>query len=483
MNHDKELTLIKTLLNKGVINQQEVEKAELYLSLSSTTFDNYPDAIQWLIHNRAVSRDRQEQVKNAFEYSGLTDADMIPESSKPEPIAVPASSYSAPEPIKEPARSVQNTTSNTYSAITVPNDIYQYNLRALKAFDEKYGVPSDIYAQTENNLKSCPYLFCHQDEIGNWISSYFIEPVDLDEEDELIDSVTALQLYKLVTEQEVIAPTEYDCCYWELLDSDVARPFRNETLLSNWLKEQGCILSDDEVITLPADNMEHNQALVKKLVQSNLIKKGELLAIFTLLAKHPELRFESEQRLLSWIKSQKIVPRKKKFPLFFVLFAAFIVYKILSSVITSNYDDYSEAEHVSTVMPAEPAENSISGSFDADAIAKMPATENDVTIAIQSEQDRYEIALEQALDKLNATIRKEQGASSATFADIVRKIERTSNCSTKNQIISCQFKIYYYYHPAAYTITVQFKDVKGNVQLVSEQDFTLALIDGIVKQQ
>lgn len=474
MNHDKERTLLKTLLNKDVINQQEIEKAELYLSLSSTTFDNYPDAIQWLINNRAVSRDRQDQVKAAFEYSDLTHANIAHDVTEPEPRVTPAYSapHMAPEQTKAPA----------FSAVTVPYEIYQYNLRVLKAFSESHGVPDETYTQAEENLKRCPYLFCHEGEIGNWLTSYFIEPVDLEEEDEILDAVSALQLYKLVTEQQLINPTEYDCCYWELLDTENERPFRNETLLAKWLEEQGCILSEDEVITLPANHLEHNQELVKQLLQKQLIKKSQLFAIFTQLAKQPALRFESEQRLLAWIKEQNIAPKKKRLPLFFILFAVYVVYRILSSALTS--DESYDAENITATMPPAPAVVAFD-SPDADSITDIskPATEDENVMITLQERDRYETALDHAVNNLNATIKNEQGASAATFDDIIKSTAKVGDCSTNNQITSCPFKITYHHGIPSYTTTIQFKETKGNVELVSEYDFALAVVDGVARQQ
>lgn len=383
---NKERKLIADLLNAGIIDAEENKKAELYLSLSSQTFDTHQGAIDWLIQNRAVRRERQDQVREAFSKANL---DALTATSEP----VPDITSLIPDVnnVEPPSHSLESQGKNVYH----PTDrsersarsydaspiesIYHYNLKQLDRLVSEYPRYSAVKQTTKDKFENCPYLFCDLSELEEWITSDYTIPVETALPDELIDSTTALQLYSLV-KQGLIAPDEYDECYFHLLDesslNNIQLPFSSEDALLNNLIENNCLnhaLTDRHLIK----SYNRNMLLVRELVEKKALDKLQVYLAKNLLENEPELRFDSSQQLLEWFTPQDVTQKerakkrgskKKKVSVFFIIFLIYVAFRIITGIYRS--DDKPK----NVVVP--PSNQSV-------ATFRINCSDNQVTSALQ----------------------------------------------------------------------------------------------------
>lgn len=349
MSHNKELELIIKFHNAGIINQEELKKAELYLSLSTKAFSTYEDALEWLIYNRAVSRDRQDQVKAAFAASRLSETTP---SEKAE-IAAPIDNnfftdkVEIAKPADKPEPKVLSTgrmASERAAAQLNPNqiEIYNYNIAQLDVLVNKGKITPADKKICQEKLKNCYYCFYDNDDLSEWIESDYETPINLNAPQ--VNADTLLLLYTLVKEN-AITDDEYWDSYYELSEvmSNPAHKlaFENKFSLFNWLAGNDCLYHGITDYN-HAKNYNVNLALLHKITYQGNINSETYHHVSDLLRRDLNVAFNNEQAILEWIDKNglRVEPKKverktkkKRPPFFFILLVIYVLYRIFSGII------------------------------------------------------------------------------------------------------------------------------------------------------
>jgi hypothetical protein len=372
MSNSKELELIQKLYRAGVINQDEIKKAELYLDLSTKTFHTDDEAITWLIQNRAVSRDRQDQVKAAFEHytqSAMTPAEIevtTPDKSIEDVSRIASTSQQSvsvndPQPIEQPdlavAKAVDQRHAPEQSAALA--EMYRFNADQLTQLMGEKKVSESQRQQALEKLASCYYTFYHRDDLQEWIDSDYQLPLDIVTQQ--AHKKTLLQFYALV-KQNIISESEYVYSIedWSEQINDQTLDFSDERALFRWLADNDLL---DHGITDAghAQNYHLNLQSLNRLLEQDLINPATYWNVASELEEevNADLRFTHQQPLLAWIEQNalsvtepvKKKQKKKKSPLgcLFNLLWLYILYVIVSSV----FSDEKKA-----VSPEKPAVSS-----------------------------------------------------------------------------------------------------------------------------
>lgn len=304
---------IDQLLYQGIINQEEWKKATTYLNVNNKQATDAAACLEWLIQNRAVSREREETVRAAF-------ATQFSEELTPTPVAKRA------------------TTAATNTHLPNFAHLYQYSMQQLDTTYHNREISEYDYHQARNQLKNSGVAYIHGHHLIDLVkdrSSIYHKEFDM---------TTAMQLFSLLQDnllyiEDYLDATESIIDMTEEDKANTKLPFQTREELLFWLIDSDSV-ADMERDLVKRKITNDNRILLDQLKEEQPLSWSNYYSINEHLKTQVAQPFSDAQTLLDYLNAhhlldqssseQQIKSQKKpvRVPWIFILITLYILFNL-----------------------------------------------------------------------------------------------------------------------------------------------------------